>query len=337
MDIDFVIIWVDGSDKKWLQEKNKYQKNSINIDAEINRYRDWDNLKYWFRGVEKYAPWVNKIFFVTCGQCPDWLNTKHEKLVMVNHEDYIPSDYLPTFSSHPIELNLHRIKGLSEHFVYFNDDMFITGKSLPTDFFSSDGLPCDLFVEEPPTFVKKDVFNNIIINNLILVNSKFDRQEVLNKNKKKIYSTVNKKVYIKNKIFSLMKRHEFFGIEFSHLPQPFLKSMFDEVWSENYDVLDEVCKNKFRSIDDVNQYVVKYYQLLKGKFEPYNWKRKGIAFQLDDIYDNNIEEACKCIASDDYNLVCLNDSKIKNFDKTKGIINNIFEKKFSEKSKFEID
>lgn len=67
-------------------------------------------LKYWFRGVEKYAPWVHKIYFVTCGQKPDWLNENHDKLVLVNHEDYIPHEYLPTFSSHTIELNFHRIK-----------------------------------------------------------------------------------------------------------------------------------------------------------------------------------------------------------------------------------
>ena len=126
MDIDFVIIWVDGSDKKWLHEKNKYQKNSINIDAEINRYRDWDNLKYWFRGVEKYAPWVNNIFFVTWGHIPSWLNTNNPKLKIIKHTDFIPKEYLPTFSANPIELNLHRIEELSENFVFFNDDFFVS-------------------------------------------------------------------------------------------------------------------------------------------------------------------------------------------------------------------
>ena len=63
--IDFVILWVDGSDKNWLEEKNKYsEKREEDVDGKI-RYRDWDNLKYWFRGVEKFAPWVNKIYFVT--------------------------------------------------------------------------------------------------------------------------------------------------------------------------------------------------------------------------------------------------------------------------------
>lgn len=126
--IDFVLIWVDDKDPKWIAEKNKYKSNDIQInvqsDSEV-RYRDWDNLKYWFRAVEKYAPWVRKVHFVTCGQKPTWLNENNPKLRLVNHSDYIDEKYLPTFSSHVIELNLHKIPGLSERFVYFNDDTFI--------------------------------------------------------------------------------------------------------------------------------------------------------------------------------------------------------------------
>ena len=112
--IDFVIIWVDGNDPEWQKEKMKYD-NSINInnDSREIRYRDWDNLQYWFRGVEKFAPWVNKIHFVTCGQVPKWLNTNNPKINLVNHSDYIPEKYLPTFNSNAIEINLHRIEELS--------------------------------------------------------------------------------------------------------------------------------------------------------------------------------------------------------------------------------
>ena len=97
-------------------------------------------LKYWFRGVENYAPWVKQIHFVTCGHLPEWLNINHPKIHIVNHKDYIPEQYLPTFSSHVIELNMHRIPGLSEHFVNFNDDVFLTQPVKPEDFFQ-DGKP----------------------------------------------------------------------------------------------------------------------------------------------------------------------------------------------------
>ncbi|MBR6159158.1 MAG: Stealth CR1 domain-containing protein, partial [Lachnospiraceae bacterium] len=124
MKIDFVITWVDGNDPEWRKEKEKYSGKTTGDDRE-KRYRDWELLRYWFRGVENCAPWVNKIHFVTCGHLPDWLDTGHPKLNIVNHKDYIPEQYLPTFSCRPIELNLHRIPGLSDDFVYFNDDMFL--------------------------------------------------------------------------------------------------------------------------------------------------------------------------------------------------------------------
>ena len=128
--IDFVMIWVDGNDPEWRKEKDKYSnKVDNNTDNREARFRDWDNLQYWFRGVEKFAPWVNKIHFVTCGHLPKWLNTENPKLNIVKHKDFIPEKYLPTFNSHTIELNLHRIKGLAENFVYFNDDLFIVKKT----------------------------------------------------------------------------------------------------------------------------------------------------------------------------------------------------------------
>ena len=84
-------------------------------------------FRYWFRAVERYAPWVNKVFLVTNGKFPDWINPDNPKLVLVKHDDYIPEEYLPTFNSCAIELHLHRIKDLSEHFVYFNDDTMLNG------------------------------------------------------------------------------------------------------------------------------------------------------------------------------------------------------------------
>ena len=69
-DIDFVITWVDGNDLEWKREKAARMRHtdmdiSVNADDRKERYRDWDNLRYWFRGMEKYAPWVRKVHFVT--------------------------------------------------------------------------------------------------------------------------------------------------------------------------------------------------------------------------------------------------------------------------------
>lgn len=115
--IDFVICWVNGADEKWIQKKKSYMPLK-GEDVNVNRYRDWETLIFGFRGVEKFAPWVNHIYFISDQQVPHWLNTKNSKLTIVDHTDYIPKKYLPTFSSHPIELNLHRIQRLSETFIY---------------------------------------------------------------------------------------------------------------------------------------------------------------------------------------------------------------------------
>ena len=137
--IDFVVLWVDDKDEQWREQKRKFSNEDINK-ITSNKYRDWDNLKYWFRGIEKFAPWVNQVFFITCNQKPEWLNENHPKLRLINHSDYMDKECLPTFNSNAIELNLWRIKELSEQFVLFNDDFFLLKETKPTDFFEK-GLP----------------------------------------------------------------------------------------------------------------------------------------------------------------------------------------------------
>ena len=117
--IDFVLAWVDGSDPDWQRRKAQIV-GGASADDGVFRYREWGLLPYWFRGVEKFAPWVRKIHFICDQEPPAWLNTDHPKLHIVRHEDYLPDVYRPAFSSHPIELNMHRIPGLSEQFVYYN-------------------------------------------------------------------------------------------------------------------------------------------------------------------------------------------------------------------------
>lgn len=137
MDIDFVILWVDGNDPDWQAEKSRYQSEKEDDSNTVNRYRDWNLLPYWFRAVENFAPWVRKIHFVTWGHVPKFLQLENSKLHIVRHDEFIPEDYLPTFSSHAIEMNIHRIPGLAEHFVYFNDDMFLLRPFEKEDFFET--------------------------------------------------------------------------------------------------------------------------------------------------------------------------------------------------------
>src|SRR5699024_5683365 len=153
----------------WNNEKSLYSPRELNDGTEV-RYRDLDNLESWFSGVETYAPCVNKIYFITWGHLPHWLNLSHPKLIIVNNQDFITEKYLPTFSSHVIELCLHRIKGLSEKFVYFNDDIFIVNKTTEEDFFKND-LPVDLGIMD--VNVSSDEYFGGAINNSLYIIKKY--------------------------------------------------------------------------------------------------------------------------------------------------------------------
>ena len=186
-EIDFVILWVDGNDSAWLKEKKQYEKKKIDYSNSENRFRDFANLQYWFRGVEKYASWVNHIYFITWGHVPEWLNTNHPKLTIVNHRDYIPTEYLPTFNSNTIELNLHRLKDLSEQFVLFNDDVFLLDYVKPEDFFK-DGMPRDEFILNaiiPAGEWGRIAYTNL--NNVGIINEWFVKRDVIKKQLLKIF------------------------------------------------------------------------------------------------------------------------------------------------------
>ena len=104
-----------------------------------NRYRDSDELRYSLRSLTRYAPWIRHIYIVTDNQIPNWLNLRHPRLTMISHSDIFQNkSHLPVFSSPAIETHLHRIKGISKRFIYFNDDVFLGADVLPDDFFALD-------------------------------------------------------------------------------------------------------------------------------------------------------------------------------------------------------
>lgn len=324
--IDFVIPWVDGSDEKWLAEYKKYM-NAEGDNREI-RYRDMDTLKYWFRGVEKYASWVNKIYFVTCGHLPDWLNTNNPKLKCIKHSDYIPNEYLPTFSSHTIELNMHRIPELSEHFVYFNDDTFIVKEMKREDFFVK-GNPCDTAIFCPYIPTRRPMFLAPIINTAV-INDNFKKKEVIRRNFTKIYSTKYGK-YILNNI-RLLPGRTMIGFKQFHLPVSFLKSTFDRVWEKEYDILNSTCENKFRGVMDVNQWIVKDWQICEGNFYPRNLN-VGKNYAIETI--ESLDEVYRLMHHSKYKMLCINDEYKDDFECAKEKICESFERLLPQKSSFE--
>lgn len=321
--IDFVVTFVDDSDPVWQNKRNDFLDEPV--DYLNKRFRSWDNLRYWFRCVAKYAPWVHKIYLVTDDQTPEWLNLENEKIVAVNHSDFIPKQYLPVFSANPIETNLHRINGLEECFVFFNDDTFICAPVSP-DFFFKNGFPCDYPVESPYG-AKDPSFSHILHNDIMLINSKYDRLEVLKKYKNVFYSHSYKAGMKKNLYFSLNRSRSFFGFENLHLPSCMLKSAYYSCWEEFGDELDNTCHNRFRSDDDVNQYVFSYWLYTHGKVSPIDWRKETISIQLNDSNSakNNVYKAANHIIRQSKKLICLNDANVSDFESTKTIINKAFE------------
>jgi len=326
--IDFVLIWVDGSDKEWQKQRNLYAGKDPEDLADY-RFRDWENLKYWFRGVEKFAPWVNNIYFITCGHYPKWLNLNHPKLKFIKHEDYIPKEYLPTFNSHTIELNFHRIKELSERFVYFNDDMFLIDTVKEEDFFQGDKPKLMAGLEA--IALDNEMFGHILLNNIQLINRNFDKNCVIKSNLSKWYYTG---YGVKNlmKTFFLSRYEYFTSMINPHVPVPLLKSTYEELWNKEREILNRTSKDKFRTASNVNQYIFSWYEIAKGNFEP---RRKRFSNYFNITSEN--KEMRDAISNQKYKLVCLNDTSSKfNFEVVKKEVNEAFEKILPEKSSFEI-
>ena len=325
--IDFVITWVDGNDSEWKKEYNKYK--GLDGDQAQTRFRDMDTLQYWFRGVEKYAPWVNKIYFVTCGQRPQWLNANNSKLICMDHKDFIPKEYLPTFSSHAIEMNLHRISGLSEHFVYFNDDTFIIDKVNPDTFFKK-GLPRQAAVINYPVPMEEPL-NLVPVVNTAVINKHFVKKEVMKKQIRKFYTLKYHKYVLKNIQFIMGKW--FPGFKYFHQPAPFLKATYNEVWEKEYAKLHNTCMHKFRVLTDVNQWLIQDWQICKGEFEPQDTK---IGYYGSIENNERLFRTIEAMKSKMYKLVCANDNGIEDFKLMKEELINVFEEIFPDKSKFEI-
>ena len=181
-------------------------------------------------------------------------------------------------------------------------------------------------MEDPITPDHKDIFNNILINNMVLLNSHYDRRTVLKEQKKKFYSMCDKKAFITNMCFRPLKRNHFFGLHYSHLASNILKSTIEKVWTENREILEATSSHKFRNADDVNQFIFKNEQYVTGKFHPYNINRFGRAIQLDDTIEGAVEDVCRTITDSGYKMICINDCNIEDFDNTRIKINAALEK-----------
>lgn len=338
MDIDFVVITVDDSDPRWQAEYMEHKPAVNGIKNAPCRFREWGWMKYWFRAVEEYAPWVRKVWYVVAyeSQVPEWLNRNNPKLEIVYHEDYIPKEYLPTFNSHTIELNLHRIKGLAEHFVYFNDDMFINAPVTPEYYFRN-GLPCDAALLHPfvaPVYNPKNGWSimHIELCNVGILNRFFNRKKVFKENIKGWFGTYLGLKGMAQALLSCLNP-VFTGFDTPHFEKPLLKDSFVEVWSKEPDYLSKSC-SRFREDTNVSIYLMRLWHLAKNKFVPVRLKgKKQIVISRGDI-----EYTSRILSDSKITSVCINDSwrlKDEDYEYVRTSVLDMFEKKLPKKCSFE--
>ena len=237
--IDVVITYVNYEDEIWrdqfIREKNKYNRNLSSNSINECRFRDWGTLKYVLRSIDKFAPFVNNVFLVVQmeSQIPKWLNRETVKIVL--HEEFIPEEVLPTYSSCAIEMYLHLIPGLSEKFIYFNDDMILWNPHKPEDFFIEDKC----------------------INSLKL----FNEDNYYEQSEDKLYGYINKQsTSLPNKLFD--KNNPCYYT--THNVSSFLKSINAELYNQ---ITNDI-KNKsyqFRCNDSITQYMYIEYSILKNR------------------------------------------------------------------------
>ncbi|KAH0792559.1 Stealth protein CR4, conserved region 4 [Histomonas meleagridis] len=143
-DVDVVYSWVDGEDKYWQEKKTKAEldfKHLTRPNVDKGRFINFEEIRYSLRSVEKFVPWVRKVFIITDNQTIPYIKRDHPKIVYVDHKTIFPKEALPCFNSNSIEHSISNIPGLSENFLYLNDDFFFSRPQSKKEYFVRKGVP----------------------------------------------------------------------------------------------------------------------------------------------------------------------------------------------------
>jgi hypothetical protein len=243
--VDVVYTWVDGSDPEWQARKARALGDNgwlagVNVQAaNSSRFQSRDELRYSLRSLHCFAPWVRRIFIVTDDQVPAWLDTEHGRVTVVSHREVFgDTGRLPTFNSQAIESRLHRIPGLSEHFLYLNDDVFFGHPVTPDLFFTPGGLtrffPSNAVVDSAPVDANDPPVNSAGKNNRALIKEAFGR--VLTR-------------------------------KMMHTPHPSRRSVIAEIEERFAEHVEATASHQFRHPDDISllSSLQQYYAYLTGR------------------------------------------------------------------------
>lgn len=309
MDIDLVYLWVNGNDPQWLAKRNACigkteEKSAVNCDG---RYADNDELKYSLRSIEKYAPWLRRIFIVTDNQVPVWLDTSNARVRIVDHKEIMPDVCLPCFNSAVIEHFLYKIPGLAEHFIYANDDMFINKPVTPETFFGKDGLPIVRFNRRP-----------------------FRKWTLLFKEKVQGKRLSNYVQTIRNSAELVEKKYgKYYGGKTHHNIDAYLRNDYEHAAKVFEDEIRTTLPNHVRSENDIQRNIYSYVALAEKRAH-LHYVTQRTSFRL------HIQNESHYGKLERYNpiLFCMNDSQYaKDCDRKRAAA--FLDKRFPEKSQYE--
>lgn len=233
-EIDVVIAWVDGKDENHSKKLAQYieNKSSLSQKGFLTRFYQVNEIEYCIKSIRKFAPYVRTIFIVTDEQTPSFLkenpnNPEFENIKIIDHKVIFEGyeNYLPTFNCYPIETMFYRIPELSEHFIYFNDDMFLINPTQVSDFFDEHGYPV--------LRGKWRAFDKSAIK---------DYLKKIGVKKKRISKITYKKAHENSAELLGLKRY----FKLDHTPYPFRKSIFTDYYKKNPDRLIQNIQHRFR-------------------------------------------------------------------------------------------
>lgn len=291
--MDIVITYVDGNDPVWKRDYEQY----TNVPVMQKRFRDWGTLKYLLRGIEVNMPFIRNVYLVVShpSQVPDWADEANLRIVL--HKDIIPAEYLPTFNSTTIEMFLHRIEGLDEEYIYFNDDIFPIQPCRPEDFF---------------------VGGKAIVgmSRHLLVSSMYKKH-------------VRRSDRMAREALGLPKKCTFMRVQHSCIPV--LKSQSEEVSGLQREA---VLASLSRVRNDGNINMTLFLSYMYHKSLVINKRQSCKHISLAAVTQKKLESS---ISDPSRTMLCINDVKLseEKFQAYRELIIDMFEKRFPSKSRFE--
>lgn len=248
--VDAVYLWVDDSDPRWCAKRAEVRR-ALGLETQspsdaaaeslaAHRYRDRGELRHSLRSLEYFAPWIRNVYLVTDDQVPEWLAEDQNRVTVVDHRDIFPTGVpLPTYNSHAIGSQVHRIPGLAQHYLLMNDDVLFNRAVSPSDFFTASGS--------------------------LRVNFSKSRRPLLSPDR---LSPVER---ARARTAQLLERDfgRFVGTLFAHTPVPQRVDLAEEIAERYADEIATTLSHQFRSGEDlvINSWLTLYYALFTGRAE----------------------------------------------------------------------